>query len=106
MTTSVEGYFLVAHCVNAVSLDRAEVYWEVASESISGEWYTNSGNQITPFLTIPITDPTPKIPEGWIEHLHELARKFACANPEPKISLLETLGLAKPKAPQPIHRRF
>lgn len=106
-SASSEGYYLIAHCTNAVSLERTEVQWEVASQAVTGDWYTNDGTRVTPFLTIPIDQPTPTIPEGWIEHLHELARKHACANRAPTISLAEALGIKpKPQPSTPIVRRF
>jgi len=103
---SAEGYFIIAHCVNATSLTRAEVELEIASESIDGRWYTNEGMEVWPFWKQPIDFPIPAIPEGWIECLHSIVIK-----PAPTIPLADLLGLRKPKAQaeapaQPVNRRF
>lgn len=98
---SAEGYFLIAHAVNAISSDRARVEWEVASETTDGRWVTNEGMEVYPFYTQPITTPTPAIPEGWIEHIHTLAD----ASRPPPISLAEALGI-RPAPSAPIVRRF
>jgi hypothetical protein len=91
--TSVEGYYLVAHAINVVSYDRVEVEWEVASQGIDGEWYDNNGRHLIPFRTIPIEQPTPSIPMGWVEHIQDLACKAMAPTP----NLLDRLGLAKPQ---------
>lgn len=64
---------LIAHVVNAISLDRAEVEFEVAWQAPDGTWYTNNGEIVYPIKTWPIEQDLPEIPEGWIEHLHGLA---------------------------------
>ncbi len=101
---TAEGYHLIAHCVNATSSERAEVEFEVASESTDGHWFTNYGMEVWPFWTQPIEFETPAIPEGWIDHLHTIPLERA-----PSISLVDALGLRKPKAEgqtQPVARRF
>ncbi len=99
-----EGYYLIAHVMNAQSLTSAEVEWEVASQSINGSWFTNSGHEVWPFHTIPISDPAPAIPDGWIEHLHSEAIAYATRT-TPTASLTERLGIGK-TPPRPIDRRI
>lgn len=106
MVESVEGYFLVAHVTNVVSYARAEVEWEVASESPDGDWFTNEGHQIYPFHTIPIILPAPAIPMGWVEHIQAIAHQTRTEHSKPSQSLAQRLGLTtRPKA-QPIIRRL
>lgn len=101
---SAEGYYLIAHCVNATDSLRAEVEWEVASEAADGRWFTNDGHEVWPFATFPIDQATPAIPEGWIEHLHELAQRML----PPRIDLATALGLRQPAASAlpPLPRRL
>ena len=100
---SAEGYYIIAHCVNAVSYDRAEVVLDVASESTDGAWWTTDGREVWPFWKQPIEFETPPIPEGWIEHLHDIARRVL----PPRIDLAEALGLRKSAhTPPPLPRRL
>ncbi len=99
-----DGYYLIAHVVNAQSPASAEVEWEVASQSTDGAWFTNSGHEVWPFYTISIFDPTPAIPEGWIEHLHTEAIAYATRT-DPTQSLTERLGIGKTPT-KPIDRRI
>jgi len=102
---SIEGYYLGAYCINATSLARAEVEWIVVFMSLSGEWVDRDGAVVYPFHVQPITDPTPTIPEGWIEHLHDLAHRNQSLMAEPKADLLTALGI-RPRAPMKIDRRI
>jgi len=73
------------------------IEFEVAHE-VNGEWYTNSGAQVWPFATLEV-DFNPSIPDGWIEHLHAEAARYAAKRPSPNedrangTSLLASLGL-------------
>lgn len=100
-----DGYFLVAHCVNATDAQRAEVEWEVAAQGIDGRWYTNDTREVWPFHIQPINDPTPPIPDGWIDHLHDIARQqFRPPSLSDILGLSTARRSAVPTAP--IKRRF
>ena len=104
--SSVDGYYLGAYCINATSLARAEVEWIVVFKSLSGEWVDRDGHEVFPFHVQPITEPTPAIPEGWIEHLHTLALQHTCDHfTDTKTDLLTALGI-RPRAPMKIDRRI
>jgi hypothetical protein len=103
MSDSVDGYYLAAYCINATSYDRAEVEWIVVSKSLDGEWVDRDGHRVWAFYTIPITEPTPDIPDGWIEYLHLEADRTAIH--QPKLNLATALGI-KPKTPPKIERRL
>jgi len=106
MTESAEGYFLVAFAINAVSPDRAQTEWTVAALGTDGNWYQWDGAIIHPFHTIPIEHPAPPIPDGWIEHIQEIAGRDM-SHAAPTVSLIEALGIkAKPQPSLPIPRRF
>ena len=105
MTDSSDGYYLAAYCINATSYSRAEVEWVIVFKSTDNTWVDRNGATIRPLRTIPITEPLPSIPNGWIEYLHEEAIKYATANAPPKIDLTTALGI-KPKAPPKIERRL
>lgn len=105
MTESIDGYYLAAYCINAISRQTAEVEWIIVFKSIDGDWVDRNGSVIQPFHTIPITEPTPAIPDGWIEYLHAEAIKHATDNTPAKIDLAKALGI-KPKAPPKIERRL
>lgn len=94
--------FLIAHVVNAISLESARVEFEIALER-DGEWFTNSGQRVWPIQTALLKVEIPSIPDGWIEYLHAEAAKLAPTTPS-RPSFLTTL-LAKPKAGPPINRR-
>lgn len=93
---SAEGYFIIAHAVNATDIQRATVELEVASETTDGRWITNNGDEVWPFWKQPIEFETPNMPDNWIDHLHNIAnRQFKSA---PTLSLAEALGFtSKPK---------
>ena len=105
MTDSVDGYYLAACCINAVSRQTAEVEWMVAFKSTDNTWVDRNGSIIYPFYTIPITQSLPSIPNGWIEYLHEEAIKYATANAPAKINLISALGI-KPPPTAKIERRL
>lgn len=89
--------YLIAHAVNAVSHETVEIELEVASPSPDGNWYTNDGMRVTPFWSVVIDESeVPTMPEGWIEHLHELARKSAVGR-SPLVDIRSMLSLP-PKA--------
>lgn len=97
-----EGYFLGAYAVNAIDYERARVEWIIVHESIDGKWCDNDGNEVLVFFTEPITIPSPTIPEGWIEHVHEEAQRIERDRRDNmRPSGLAALIAAKPK-PEPI----
>ncbi len=101
---SAEGYYIVAHVTNAISPDRAEVELAIASESIDGNWFTTEGTEVWPFWKQPIEFAAPSIPEGWIEHLHQLANKRAVG--ASRFDLASALGIMrKLHAPTPPMKR-
>jgi hypothetical protein len=82
--------YLVAHVVRATTTQ--DVEFEIASPR-GDKWFTNDGYQIWPFWHMTITEPTfLTIPEGWIDHLHELARQIACQR-KTDAEILEELDL-------------
>jgi hypothetical protein len=89
--------YLIAHVVNAHS-DQSEVELEVASLSANDAWYTNDGRQVWPFWWQPI-ETVPAIPEGWVEHIQEMADHFVAKRPTFNIAVL------LPKAQVPTIRR-
>lgn len=97
---------LCAHVTDVV--DGPEVNLEVAYQNPDGGWYTTDGWRIWPFWTQEISlDIIPAIPDGWIEHLHEEAVKFAVGRRAPDMNLGALLGLSiAPPAQAPIVRRF
>ena len=103
----IEDHCLVAHVVNATSLESAQVELEIASMSANGDWYTNDGQQIWPFWTQAIMMDTPTIPNGWIEHLHAEAVRYATTHDAPKRNLIDLLNLRPKSAPTtPFPRRI
>lgn len=101
-----EGYYLVAYVVNAQSHETAEVLWAVASQAVSGSWWTTEGQEIWPFYTEEIKQPTPSIPEGWLDELATKAASYASQHKEPPptaLALLTKLGLGR--RPPTITRR-
>jgi hypothetical protein len=102
-SASVDGYYLGAICTNATSASRAEVEWVVVFRDLDDRWVDRDGNPLWPFHVQPITQALPLIPEGWIDHLHDLAGEFT--PPPAKTQLLEVLGL-QPKPLAPIQRRL
>ena len=79
--------FLVAHVVNAQSIETAMVELEVATVDPTGCWYTNEEHRIWPFWMKPIIIDIPSIPEGWLDYLHEEAGHFASINVAPKVDI-------------------
>lgn len=97
-----EGYFLGAYTVNAIDYERARVEWIIVHQSTDGKWSDNEGNEVLVFYTEPITPALPSIPEGWIEHVHEEARRIERDRRDNmRPSGLAALIAAKPK-PEPM----
>lgn len=109
--------FLIAHVVNAVSLETCRVEFEIAYEDEDGDWRTSEGRRVLPFWTIELTsllvnvkgdhdlwfldkvqDIVPPIPAGWIEHVHREAEKHAADHRAPD-RLEALLGLVAPATP-------
>jgi hypothetical protein len=85
---------LAAFCINATSVECAQVMFTVVYETPDGDWEDALGNHIIPFWVEPLAIPGINIPEGWIEHLHRqnaFAKRFDLTNLLPK---------------QPVYRRF
>lgn len=100
----VSDLYLIAHVVNAVSYESAEVEFEVASPDPEGNWYDNDGHRLFPFWTTPIREELPAIPEGWIEYLHREAAK-SVRKRGPAINSILSL-LPKPPPGPTIRRRL
>lgn len=103
MTESIDGYYLCAHCINAISYDSAEVEWIILSKDLNDNWVDRDGLRHYPFFIHPITMPHPPIPDGWIERLYTEADRHATQR-EPKINLAEALGIVR--KPIKIDRRI
>lgn len=107
--------YLIAHVVNAISAETAEVELEIATKDHEGRWRLNDGQEVWPFLWQPLfeimADGSPvmyddwfTVPEGWINHLHELAAKQAARSKalipvNDKGELADILGLLKKEPP-------
>lgn len=89
---------LVAFCTDAVSYNRAEIRFCIAYKNADDEWEDHFGNIVIPFWTIPFDKPQVEIPEGWIEHIHELAMKHAAQRRAPQLTQLLPA--------EPVYRRF
>lgn len=89
---------IIAHLVNAISLETCEIEFEVASQTDDGRWLNNAGDELYPIaVSTQMTEPPP-IPEGWIEYLHTQAAKQAVKR---STNLLQELGLVFATAPKP-----
>lgn len=87
-----DGYYLCAFAVDCVSLERARVEWTVVAQGPDGNWYDWQGHKIHPFYTVKIKQLDLSIPDGWIEHIQDLAQRDM-ANAAPAFDLTEALGL-------------
>ena len=102
---------LVAHVVNAKSVEDAEVVYDIAFVNPQGEWETNFGELVLPFWTellqTPILTLAPPIPEGWIDHIHVMAQKQASAKRDAMrpSGLAALLARTKPAPTPTIPRR-
>lgn len=107
--------YLIAHVINAISAETAEVELEIATKDHEGRWRLNDGTEVWPFqwqpLDMILVKGSPKsfgqwiaIPTGWIDHLHALAARQA-TKPEALIpvndkgELADILGLLKKEPP-------
>lgn len=87
--------YLIAHVINAISLETASIELEVASKDHEGRWRTNDGAEVWPFWMQEI-NAEPEMPDDWINHLHQIAAKQIHKR-APEVSqggLLNLLGLA------------
>jgi hypothetical protein len=94
---------LVAFAVNCVSEEDAEVEFAIASQDLEGNWVDWQGRTLVPFWTWKINGDlldlmgAIEIPQGWIEHIHEIARKSVSKHKAPEISLADRLGITPAK---------
>jgi hypothetical protein len=97
--------YLIAHVVSAS--DEPRIEFEVAYRD-GDEWYTNEHHRVWPFWNMDLYDLSLdelQIPEGWIEHLHEEAIKYAAAHAPPKAARPEFLKNLLRKPAQLVERR-
>jgi hypothetical protein len=97
--------YLVAHVVSATH--NARIEYEIATRD-GDNWFTNDGHQIWPFWNMDLLDlslDALQIPDGWIEHLHEEAIKYAAAHAAPAAQRPEFLKNLLRKPAQLVERR-
>lgn len=87
--------FLVAHVCGD------KVHWDIAYETEDGGWETINGWEVWPFYTEAFEQPTPDMPEGWIEHLEAEASRLFKPQRTAKLNLT---ALIPPSTP--IRRRI
>ena len=99
---------LVAHVVNAKSVEDAEVVYDIAFVNPQGEWETNFGELVLPFWQrsihrlIDVDADIPSMPDGWIDHIHAYAQRQAAAKRDAmRPSGLAALLAAKRPVPAP-----
>jgi len=117
----VSGPHLVAHVVSG------EATFDIAHPNEDGsEWHTSNGWRVWPYWNMSLgalmhdsadaelirtVDDVPSIPDGWMEHLADEARKYAAAKPspkEPKLDILKLMGIrpSHPSVSGTIKRRI
>ena len=87
---------LAAHIV------RDQPVFDIVYQNEDWDWVTINGWEVWPFWVEPFRQSMPTMPEGWMQHLQELADKFAVTRPAPRA--IDISALIKPK-PFKMNRR-